>query len=367
LNFSCIPFLTNPLPCLQPKTSNGTTPAPPTEVVTAITTGVADLTAADYYADSYGHFGIHEEMLKDEIRTRTYMNSILRNEPIFRGKIVLDVGCGTGILSLFAAKAGAKHVYGIDMSAIAESAQQIVKDNGYEDRVTIIRGKVEDVVLPVEKVDIIISEWMGYFLLYESMLDTVLFARDKWLIPDGLIFPDSCSLHLLAIEDGEYRHEKIFWWQNVYGFNMECIGKTAIVEPLVDIVAPDQVCTQSCLLKTFDLKTMKKEDAAFSADFKLPVMRNDYVHALVAYFDCDFNDSHKPMSFSTSPRCRSTHWKQTVFYLKDTLTVNMGEAITGRLLCAPNAKNPRDLDIEISYQLKGATGTWESSQEYKLR
>jgi protein arginine N-methyltransferase 1 len=295
------------------------------------------------------------------------MNSILRNEQIFKDKIVLDVGCGTGILSLFAAKAGAAHVYGIDMSAIAESAQQIVKDNGYQDRVTIIRGKVEDVVLPVEKVDIIISEWMGYFLLYESMLDTVLFARDKWLVPDGLIFPDSCSLHLLAIEDGEYRHEKIDWWQNVYGFNMECIGKTALVEPLVDIVSPDQVCTQPCLLKTFDLKTMKKEDATFSADFKLPVMRNDYVHALVAYFDCDFNDSHKPMSFSTSPRCRSTHWKQTVFYLKDTLTVNMGEAITGHLTCAPNAKNPRDLDIEISYELKGDKRSWKGTQEYKLR
>ena len=326
-----------------------------------------DLTAADYYADSYGHFGIHEEMLKDEIRTRTYMNAILRNEQIFKGKTVLDVGCGTGILSLFAAKAGATHVYGIDMSAIAESAKQIVKDNGYEDRVTIIRGKVEEVQLPVDSVDIIISEWMGYFLLYESMLDTVLFARDKWLKPGGLIFPDQCSLHLLAIEDGEYRSEKIDWWHNVYGFNMECIARTALLEPLVDIVSPDQVCTQPCLIKTFDLKTMKKEDAAFAAEFKLTSMRNDYVHALVAYFDCDFNDSHKPMSFSTSPRCRSTHWKQTVFYLEDTLTVTSGDVITGTLACVPNAKNPRDLDIEISYELQGANATWKGKQEYKLR
>ena len=88
------------------------------------------------------------------------MNAILRNEHVFKGKVVLDVGCGTGILSLFAAKAGAAHVYGIDMSSIAEQAKQIVADNGYSDRVTILRGKVEEVVLPVEKVDIIISEWM---------------------------------------------------------------------------------------------------------------------------------------------------------------------------------------------------------------
>lgn len=48
--------------------------------------------------------------------------------------------------------------------------------------ITIFRGKVEEVELPVEKVDIIITEWMGYCLFYESMLNTVIFARDKWLV-----------------------------------------------------------------------------------------------------------------------------------------------------------------------------------------
>lgn len=52
--------------------------------------------------------------------------------------------------------------------------------------VTLIKGRVEDVDLPVDKVDIIISEWMGYFLLFESMLDSVLYARDKYLQPDGV-------------------------------------------------------------------------------------------------------------------------------------------------------------------------------------
>ena len=57
---------------------------------------------------------------------------------------------------------------------------------------------MEEIVLPVEKVDIIISEWMGYFLLYESMLDCILVARDKYLKPNGLLFPDRAVLmHIL--------------------------------------------------------------------------------------------------------------------------------------------------------------------------
>jgi type I protein arginine methyltransferase len=60
--------------------------------------------------------------------------------------------------------------------------------------------------LPVDKVDIIISEWMGYFLLYESMLDSVLFARDKWLRPGGLMMPDRAKLVVGLIEDESYYH-----------------------------------------------------------------------------------------------------------------------------------------------------------------
>ena len=72
-------------------------------------------------------------MLKDEVRTLTYRNSMLHNMHLFKDKVVLDVGCGTGILSMFAAKAGAKRVIGVDMSSIIDYAKRIVKDNGLDD------------------------------------------------------------------------------------------------------------------------------------------------------------------------------------------------------------------------------------------
>ncbi|KAK9047877.1 hypothetical protein SSX86_033161, partial [Deinandra increscens subsp. villosa] len=154
----------------------------------------------------------------------------------------------------FCAKAGAKHVFAvfkalvyhttcsqIECSQMADMAQEIVKANGFSSVITVLKGKVEEIELPVPKVDIIISEWMGYFLLYENMLNTVLYARDKWLVSNGIVLPDNASLHLTAIEDSEYKEDKIEFWKNVYGFDMSCIRKQSMMEPLVDTVDQNQI------------------------------------------------------------------------------------------------------------------------------
>ena len=154
-------------------------------------------------------------MLKDTSRTLTYQQAIEGNPEDFKGKVVLDIGCGTGILSIFAARAGAKHVYAIDNAEIALHAREIVKDNGLSDKITVIKGKIEEVELPFGEgeIDIIVSEWMGYFLLYESMLDHVLWARDKFLNKKtGKMLPDRAQMYVAAIEDSEYRDGKVNFW-----------------------------------------------------------------------------------------------------------------------------------------------------------
>lgn len=322
------------------------------------------MTSRDYYADSYAHFGIHEEMLKDSVRTGSYRNAIINNPQLFKGKTVLDVGCGTGILSMFAAKAGAKHVVGIDMSNIIDQAQKIIVANGFKDTITLVKGKLEEADLPIKEFDIIVSEWMGYFLLYESMLDTVILARDKYLKPGGLMFPDEATLYVAAIEDSDYKEEKINFWDNVYGFDYSCIKDIALKEPLVDTVELKAVVTDPCLIKHIDLLTVKKEDLTFSAPFSIKARRDDYVHAYLAWFDIAFKACHKPVTFSTGPHAKYTHWKQTVFYTPETIIVSADENITGELHCAPNARNPRDLDITISY--KGPSDPASQTVNYKM-
>ncbi|CAB1341391.1 unnamed protein product [Coregonus sp. 'balchen'] len=334
-----------------------------------------DMTSKDYYFDSYAHFGIHEEMLKDEVRTLTYRNSMFHNKHLFKDKVVLDVGSGTGILCMFAAKAGAKKVIGIECSSISDYAVKIVKANKMDHIVTIIKGKVEEVDLPVEGVDIIISEWMGYCLFYESMLNTVIYARDKWLKPEGLIFPDRATLYVTAIEDRQYKDYKIhcensskFWgWENVYGFDMSCIKEVAIKEPLVDVVDPKQLVSSACLIKEVDIYTVKIDDLSFTSPFCLQVKRNDYIHALVTYFNIEFTRCHKRTGFSTSPESPYTHWKQTVFYLDDYLTVKTGEEIFGNINMKPNVKNNRDLDFTVDIDFKGQLCEVSKTSEYRMR
>eukprot|EP00708_Paratrimastix_pyriformis_P003039 GAFH01001804.1.p1 GENE.GAFH01001804.1~~GAFH01001804.1.p1 ORF type:complete len:308 (+),score=117.04 GAFH01001804.1:212-1135(+) len=307
-------------------------------------------------------------MLKDEVRTLTYQRAILNNREFFQGKIVLDVGSGTGVLSMFAAQAGAAKVIGIENSAIVEQAQKIVDLNGFHDVITFIRGKVEEVQLPVPKVDIIISEWMGYCLFYENMLATVLVARDRWLNPGGAVFPNVATLYAVGLEDEEYRHEKIDYWDNVYGFNFAPIKEQAKQEPLVDTVEKEAVVTNPCILKRVDITTVRPEELKqFEVPFSITAQREDTVHALVTYFDCEFTQCPHPIRFSTAPWCRYTHWKQTVFYLPSPQYMSRGESIQGYFRMASNIKNPRDMDIDVQFKYAGRHGDVDQIGRYRLR
>ena len=128
---------------------------------------------------------------------------------------------------------------------------------------------MEELELPVKNVDIIISEWMGYFLLYESMLDCVLDARDKYLAPDGKMFPDRAQLFMASIEDESYKTQKKSFWHNVYGVDMRCLGNAAIKEPLVDTVGADMINSSTTQILDLNLRTMKKEDVEFASEYSI--------------------------------------------------------------------------------------------------
>jgi hypothetical protein len=309
------------------------------------------------YFGSYAGFHIHEDMLKDRVRTEAYRDFIEGNPELFKDKIVMDVGCGTSILSMFALRAGAKHVIAIDNSGIIERAKEIAKENGFGDKITFIKNKaeqIEELAGVCDKVDIIISEWMGYCLLFESMLPSVLFVRDRWLKADtGRVYPDISSLHLVGMSCPEYRKSRVdFWKKDVYGFSMESIARRVHLEPGVDNMQRHEVITDSKKFFEIDCGKVKVEQLDFVADFSLVASKDSTLDALVTYFDIGFiKDASKPITFTTGPTATETHWRQTVLILEEAIEIKKGAIIHGKIELKANRQSFRDLDITLNYQV----------------
>ena len=331
--------------------------------------GSAD-SASSAYFDSYAKLAIHEEMLGDAVRTQGYRDAIERNAHLFKDKVVLDVGCGSGILSMFAARAGAKRVIAIDASDIIDLAKRIVMDNNLADKVTLVRGTMETLALPdgIEHVDIIISEWMGYALLYESMLPSVLFARDKYLAPGGHVLPTSCDM-CISLSDSD----RLCFWDDVYGFNMGVIKEQAVREAMVEVVPEESLLSKGApyTFRTVDCTRTEDKALDFTAPFKVTAARAGKLRSFVIYFDTIFDLSAVGgvcTSFTTSAEAVPTHWKQTSLYLKQPFDVVEGDAIVGTITFSRGIEYKRAYDMTVTYSLEreGTPPQQPSTQMWRM-
>ncbi|KAJ9581980.1 hypothetical protein L9F63_003670 [Diploptera punctata] len=277
------------------------------------------------YFNTYSHFSIHHEMLSDEVRTSSYRDALLQNSSGLKGKTVLDLGCGTGILSMFAASAGAEKVIAIDQSDIIYHAMDIVRENNLSKKIDLVKGRLEDTELPQKNVDVIVSEWMGYFLFFEGMLDSVIYARDHHLAEGGMLLPNRYSVSMAGIGDSARHGQLIGFWSDVYGYRMSCLQHEVVREAMVEIVPQDK----------------------FSANLNLEVTNDGTLTALVGYFDAFFDLPHA-VSFSTGPHSKPTHWKQTVFLLEEPVAFKKGDVVSGKVVCQRNQKDIRSLIITLS-------------------
>ncbi|XP_056157858.1 protein arginine N-methyltransferase 6 [Lampris incognitus] len=310
------------------------------------------------YFDSYTDVTIHEQMIADHVRTSTYRAGILRSGEAIRGKVVLDVGAGTGVLSVFCVQAGASKVYAVEACSIAEQAEKIVKQNNMEDKIAIVRGAVESADLP-EMVDVIVSEWMGYALLHESMLSSVLYARDRWLKPEGLILPCKAELFITPVNDLAVE-DRLNFWRTVkeqYGVDMSCMAEFAQKcimnsDIAVTSVTVEDVLSHPCRFAELDLYTVTAEELkSVRGAFRCQCFGSAAVNALCVWFNVTFPCQEKPLVLSTSPFKPETHWKQAVLYLDQPVDVMQDTEVVGEVHMYPSEDSARHICIHVDYTI----------------
>lgn len=160
-----------------------------------------------------------------------------------QNKVVLDVDCGTGILSLFVGSQGAKKVFAIESSHLAEYARQNIAKSGLSDIIVVIKQNINEIQsLPcnIKKVDIILSQWMGFLLYDKELLKNLIEARNKWLKSDGIMFPDIINLHITAIE---YKQKKKDIYNNlkIHELDLTALKNVEFKLPRIEIVPSRKV------------------------------------------------------------------------------------------------------------------------------
>ncbi|CAG0923764.1 unnamed protein product [Notodromas monacha] len=302
----------------------------------------------DGYFSAYGHHSIHQEMLQDRVRTGSYRDAILKNKDLIAGKKVLDLGCGTGILSMFCVQADAAQVIGVDNAEVIVNTYDIVRENNMEKHIKLIRGAIEDLghEAVLKDVDVIVSEWMGYFLLFEGMLKSVMFARDNYLKPGGLILPNRCDLYIAAVSDRQQFDRNVNMWDDVYGFKMTSMKNDYLKEVSVEVVRSENVVAEPILLKSFDLNTCSQSDLCVETKFEFVINRKCELTCLAGYFDAVF-DLPVPVTLGTGPANEPTHWKQAIFYLRQPMPVAEGEKVSGVMKFYPRPEDRRAYGVSI--------------------
>ncbi|CAB4262713.1 unnamed protein product [Prunus armeniaca] len=283
--------------------------------------------SAKMYFHYYGQLLHQQNMLQDYVRTGTYYAAVIENRVDFTGRVVVDVGAGSGILSLFAAQAGAKHVYAVEASEMAEYARKLIAGNpSLGQRITVIKGKVEEVELP-EKADILISEPMA-----------------KWKM-----FPTLGRIHMAPFSDEylfvEIANKALFWQQqNYYGVDLQPLYASAFQgyfsQPVVDAFDPRLLVAPS-MSHVIDFTKINEEDLyEFDIPLRFVAAVGTRVHGLACWFDVLFDGSTVQRWLTTAPGAPTTHWYQLRCVLSQPIYVMAGQEITGRLhMIAHNAQS----------------------------
>jgi precorrin-6B methylase 2 len=278
---------------------------------------------------SYTAITAHRVMAFDAVRNLAYARAL---EAVIRpDSVVLDLGAGTGIHGLMAARLGAQRVYLVEQEDIIALAEENVRANGLADVVQCVHGRVEDIEIP-EKVDVIVSALTGNFLLTEDLLPSLFVARDRYLKPGGVLLPDAAIMEVVPVSAPAFHDREVACWSTPqFGVDLSPARKYAAnvvlfraegVDEMTDLAAPTDI-------HAIDLDRSGYEP--LKADIEVTISRAGVCHGWLGWFRMRLGAEW----LTTSPRSARTHWSWAFLPLDTPLTLAQGDRVGLRLARAP--------------------------------
>lgn len=321
---------------------------------------VSDTSQPKVHAQTFARWRSQRGMLADRHRTGAFERAIA--QVMVSGGTAIDVGCGSGILSLFAARTGAARVYALESTSIIEDARAIAQANGLSDRVTFVEGDAAAFRAPAP-VDLVLGEWAGMLLLEEwRHFEAFTRVRDACLKPGGLVMPSRATMWLSPVDDSRLYVERGpgYWQRPVWGFDFRQVHERQLDRTRRIIVQADR----RTLLHPVEVLTIdcRKDDSRafffereFTIDFHYPAS----CHGFVGWFTLELAPG---VMLDTSPLSIDTSWHQSYLPV-ELLQIQPGDALVIGLRSVPDELTGSPvLELQLGQWRQGVS---VSAQRYR--
>ena len=269
----------------------------------------------------------HRQYLDDAPRLSAFARAIAA--VVRPGHVVVDLGCGTGILGLLACRAGAERVYAIDAGDMAEVAEAIAAANGYADRVIIVRGHSLEVALP-ERADVVVSDQLGRFGFDAGVVEYFADARRRFLAPHGQLLPRRLSLWVAPVEHAEAHDDAAFWSTAPAGFDMTPAQAVAWNSGYPRHVERAQLLAGGQRAATLALAG---DHRCFSFTVEMAAERQGVMHGVAGWFSADLDDTTIVTNAPGDPQ--RINRRNAVFPIPRAVAVEAGDLIRVQMQIRP--------------------------------
>ncbi len=277
----------------------------------------------------------HLSMLQDTARMDSFRRAI--NATVKPGDVVVDIGCGSGVLSFMACEAGARKVYAIDGGPVIEVAREIAIDNGFDDRIEFLRGWSLEVGLP-ERADVLISETIGNTGFDEGIIAWSFDARQRLLRPGAAIIPQRVRMWVAAAQADEDHALVSDWLAPQLPYNYAAAYRRAAKTLWFADFTPNNLLGQPELAADVDLQTAPNEPIISAGT--LQIDRDGELHGMACWFDSMLCAG---VTADNMPPREDTSWSHGFLPLAESLEVSAGDRFSW----------------EVSVSAAGEQWTWQ--------